>query len=90
MQQAKAGLEAVYLSGWQVAADGNTLRNHVPGPAVARLRLGMLTMVRRINTFAADEPVGARYQPGDAEFVDHFLPIVVDVEAGSVCSTPSN
>ncbi|MDP2108933.1 MAG: isocitrate lyase, partial [Rhodocyclaceae bacterium] len=24
MQQAKAGLEAVYLSGWQVAADGNT------------------------------------------------------------------
>ena len=25
MQQAKAGLEAVYLSGWQVAADGNTL-----------------------------------------------------------------
>ena len=28
MQQAKAGLEAVYLSGWQVAADGNTSESY--------------------------------------------------------------
>jgi isocitrate lyase len=30
MQQAKAGLEAVYLSGWQVAADGNTYETMYP------------------------------------------------------------
>ena len=30
MQQAKAGLEAVYLSGWQVAADGNTSETMYP------------------------------------------------------------
>lgn len=31
LQQAKAGIEAVYLSGWQVAADANGIQ-HVPGP----------------------------------------------------------
>ena len=34
MQQAKAGLEAVYLSGWQVAADGNTSATMCPGPSL--------------------------------------------------------
>ncbi len=56
MQQAKAGLEAVYLSGWQVAADGNTFRNHVPDQSLYAYD-SVPTMVRRINnTFKrADE-----------------------------------
>ena len=36
MQQAKAGLEAVYLSGWQVAADGNTTEAKRPDRAECR------------------------------------------------------
>jgi isocitrate lyase len=40
MQQAKAGLEAVYLSGWQVAADGNTSETMYPDQSLVCLRLG--------------------------------------------------
>ena len=34
MQQVKAGLKAIYLSGWQVAGDANLAGRHVPGPVV--------------------------------------------------------
>ena len=37
MQQAKAGLEAVYLSGWQVAADGNTSETMYPTSRCTRM-----------------------------------------------------
>jgi isocitrate lyase len=56
MQQAKAGLEAVYLSGWQVAADGNTSETMYPDQSLYAYD-SVPTMVRRINnTFKrADE-----------------------------------
>src|SRR5689334_12392270 len=56
MQQAKAGLEAVYLSGWQVAADGNTSETMYPDQSLYAYD-SVPTMVRRINnTFTrADE-----------------------------------
>ena len=56
MQQAKAGLEAVYLSGWQVAADGNTSETMYPDQSLYAYD-SVPTMVRRINnTFQrADE-----------------------------------
>ena len=38
MQQAKAGLEAIYLSGWQVAADGNTSETRYPDQSLCRDR----------------------------------------------------
>ena len=84
MQQAKAGLEAVYLSGWQVAADGNTSETMYPDQSLYAYD-SVPTMVRRINnTFKrADEIQWSRgLNPGDKEFIDYFLPIVADAEAG--------
>ncbi len=84
MQQAKAGLEAVYLSGWQVAADGNTSETMYPDQSLYAYD-SVPTMVRRINnTFKrADEIQWARdINPEDEEFIDYFLPIVADAEAG--------
>ena len=84
MQMAKAGLEAVYLSGWQVAADGNTSETMYPDQSLYAYD-SVPTMVRRINnTFKrADEIQWSRgINPGDKEFIDYFLPIVADAEAG--------
>src|SRR5437868_7426704 len=84
MQQAKAGLEAVYLSGWQVAADGNTSETMYPDQSLYAYD-SVPTMVRRINnTFKrADEIQWSKgVGPGHKEFVDFFLPIVADAEAG--------
>jgi isocitrate lyase len=48
MQQAKAGVEAIYLSGWQVAADGNTSETMYPDQSLYAYD-SVPTMVRRIN-----------------------------------------
>lgn len=84
MQQAKAGLEAVYLSGWQVAADGNTSETMYPDQSLYAYD-SVPTMVRRINnTFKRADEIqwGRGINEGDKEFVDYFLPIVADAEAG--------
>ena len=84
MQQAKAGVEAIYLSGWQVAADGNTSETMYPDQSLYAYD-SVPTMVRRINnTFKrADEIQWSRgIGPGDEGYVDCFLPIVADGEAG--------
>ena len=84
MQQAKAGLEAVYLSGWQVAADGNTSETMYPDQSLYAYD-SVPAMVRRMNnTFKrADEIQWSRgVGPGDKEFIDYFLPVVADAEAG--------
>jgi isocitrate lyase len=84
MQQAKAGIEAIYLSGWQVAADGNTSETMYPDQSLYAYD-SVPAMVRRINnTFRrADEIQWSRgVNPGDSKFIDYFLPIVADAEAG--------
>ncbi|MFK7891437.1 MAG: isocitrate lyase [Granulosicoccus sp.] len=84
LQQAKAGIEAIYLSGWQVAADANTSESMYPDQSLYSYD-SVPAVVRRINnTFKrADEIQTSRgIDPGDAEFVDYFLPIVADAEAG--------
>lgn len=84
MQQAKAGLEAVYLSGWQVAADGNTSETMYPDQSLYAYD-SVPTMVRRINnTFKRADEIqwGRGVNPGDEEYLDYFLPIVADAEAG--------
>ena len=84
MQQAKAGIEAIYLSGWQVAADGNTSETMYPDQSLYAYD-SVPTMVRRINnTFKrADEIQWSRgIEPGDEAYIDYFLPIVADAEAG--------
>jgi len=84
MQQAKAGIEAIYLSGWQVAADGNTSETMYPDQSLYAYD-SVPTMVRRINNAfkRADEIQWQReIEEGDKGYVDYFLPIVADAEAG--------
>ncbi len=86
MQQAKAGLEAVYLSGWQVAADGNTSETMYPDQSLYAYD-SVPVMVRRINnTFQrADQIQWKAIAEGkfkQSEAIDYFLPIVADAEAG--------
>ena len=84
VQQAKAGIEAIYLSGWQVAADGNTSETMYPDQSLYAYD-SVPTMVRRINNAfkRADEIQWSRdIEPGHDDYLDYFLPIVSDAEAG--------
>ena len=84
MQQAKAGIEAIYLSGWQVAADGNTSETMYPDQSLYAYD-SVPTMVRRINNAfkRADEIQWSRdIGPDSPDYTDYFLPIVADAEAG--------
>ena len=84
LQQAKAGLEAVYLSGWQVAADANSASAMYPDQSLYPVD-SVPAVVRRINnTFCrADQIQWAKgIGPGDRGYIDYFLPIVADAEAG--------
>jgi isocitrate lyase len=79
LQQVKAGIQAIYLSGWQVAADGNTSETMYPDQSLYAAN-SVPAMVRRMNnTFKrADEIRWARGETGP----DLFAPIVADAEAG--------
>jgi isocitrate lyase len=84
VQQAKAGVEAIYLSGWQVAADGNTSETMYPDQSLYAYD-SVPAMVRRINNAfkRSDEIQWSRgIGPGDQGYIDYFLPIVADAEAG--------
>jgi isocitrate lyase len=86
MQQAKAGLEAVYLSGWQVAADGNTSETMYPDQSLYAYD-SVPTMVRRINnTFQRADQIQWKNiidgKMSEEDAIDYFLPIVADAEAG--------
>ncbi len=84
MQQAKAGIKAIYLSGWQVAADNNTYMSMYPDQSLYPVNSVPAVVERINNTFKrADEIQCARgIGPGHKDFVDYFLPIVGDAEAG--------
>ncbi len=79
VQQVKAGVKAIYLSGWQVAADGNTSETMYPDQSLYAVD-SVPTMVRRINNAfkRADE---IQWQKGGGK-IDYFAPIVADAEAG--------
>jgi isocitrate lyase len=78
VQMAKAGLEAIYLSGWQVAGDANTAGQVYPDQSLYPANSGP-ELVRRINNalLRADQIAW-----GEGEDADHLLPIVADAEAG--------
>ena len=84
MQQAKAGLKAIYLSGWQVAGDANLAGEMYPDQSLYPVN-SVPSVVERINNalLRSDqiqwmEGVG----PGDADYIDYMLPVVADAEAG--------
>ncbi|MFZ8987153.1 MAG: isocitrate lyase [Steroidobacteraceae bacterium] len=84
MQQVKAGIKAIYLSGWQVAADNNSYLSMYPDQSLYPVN-SVPAVVERINNAfkRADEIQCARgLVPGKAGYVDFFAPIVADAEAG--------
>lgn len=79
MQMAKAGLKAIYLSGWQVAADANKAGQMYPDQSLYPAD-SVPAVVSRINNCLqrADQLHHAEGKDG----IDWFLPIVADAEAG--------
>ncbi|GIX32475.1 MAG: isocitrate lyase [Lysobacterales bacterium] len=79
MQQVKAGLQAIYLSGWQVAADANTACTMYPDQSLYPVD-SVPNVVRRINNalLRADQIHHAEGKNG----IDWLVPIVADAEAG--------
>jgi len=79
MQQVRAGLDAIYLSGWQVAADANTAGAMYPDQSLYPANAGP-ELARRINkTLQRADQV--EVSEGGAQR-DWFVPIVADAEAG--------
>ncbi len=84
MQQVKAGLKAIYLSGWQVAGDANNAGEMYPDQSLYPIN-SVPQVVRRINnTFARADQIqwSEGKNPSDAGYIDYFAPIVADAEAG--------
>ena len=80
VQQVKAGLRAVYLSGWQVAADANLSGNTYPDQSLYPAN-SVPKVVRRINNalLRADQ---IDWAEGKQTVEDYLVPIVADAEAG--------
>ncbi len=79
VQHAKAGLKAIYLSGWQVAAAANTAGQTYPDQSLYPVN-SVPTIVKQINNaFRRADQI--EYSEGKVE-TDYFLPIVADAEAG--------
>lgn len=84
LQQAKAGIEAIYLSGWQVAADANTASSMYPDQSLYPVNSVPEVVARINNTFRRADQIqwANNIEPGQAGYTDYFLPIVADAEAG--------
>jgi isocitrate lyase len=79
LQQVKAGLEAIYLSGWQVAADANNAGEMYPDQSLYPAS-SVPEVVRRINkTFQRADQI-AKLEGDESTY--WFAPIVADAEAG--------
>src|ERR687894_245551 len=84
LQQVKAGLKAIYLSGWQVAADANSAATMYPDQSLYPVD-SVPTVIRRINNALrrADQIATLERLDGKADDQTHYMaPIVADAEAG--------
>ena len=87
VQMAKAGLQAIYLSGWQVAADANVSEHVYPDQSLYPVS-SLPTVVRRINNALrrADQIQWSERLRSEGDVtesaIDYMLPIVADAEAG--------
>jgi isocitrate lyase len=79
VQQVKAGLKAIYLSGWQVAADANLAGQMYPDQSLYPSN-SVPSVVRRINQ--ALQRADQIYHAEGKDDIDWFAPIVADGEAG--------
>ena len=84
MQQVKAGVKAIYLSGWQVAADSNEYSAMYPDQSLYPVDSVPKVVERINNSFTrADEIQWSKgVGPGDKGYIDYHAPIVADAEAG--------
>ena len=79
VQQVEAGLKAVYLSGWQVAADANTAGEMYPDQSLYPVD-SVPNVVKRINNaFQRADQIQSAEGKGK---INYFIPIVADAEAG--------
>jgi len=84
MQQVKAGLKAIYLSGWQVAGDANLAGEMYPDQSLYPIN-SVPSVVKKINnalTRCDQIQWMEGKNPGDEGYTDYFAPIVADAEAG--------
>ena len=84
VQQVKAGLKAIYLSGWQVAADANSAGQMYPDQSLYPVD-SVPSVVRRINRSLerADQiQTMERLDGKGGPALDYFVPIIADAEAG--------
>ncbi len=80
MQQVRAGLQAIYLSGWQVAADANLAGQMYPDQSLYPVN-SVPMVVKRINQ-ALQRADQIEHAEGKPSGVHWFAPIVADAEAG--------
>ncbi len=80
MQQVKAGLQAIYLSGWQVAADANTAGTMYPDQSLYPVN-SVPEVVRRINN-ALRRADQIAHMEGAGDATHWMAPVVADAEAG--------
>src|SRR3954447_14407689 len=83
VQMVKAGLEAIYLSGWQVAADANLSGQTYPDQSLYPANAGP-ALAKRINNalMRADQIAHAEGNADGDDSIDWLVPIVADAEAG--------
>ena len=85
MQQVKAGVPAIYLSGWQVAADANDSLSMYPDQSLYAVS-SVPTVVKRINNALARQDQIQTMEAGSekaaAGEIDWYAPIVADAESG--------
>src|SRR5213595_1523811 len=89
MQQVKAGLKAIYVSGWQVAADANVTGQTYPDQSLYPAN-SVPALVKRINQALqradqiehAENKSDSPSESSSEASIDWFVPIVADAEAG--------
>jgi isocitrate lyase len=79
MQQVKAGLKAIYLSGWQVAADANSAGDMYPDQSLYPVN-SVPMVVKRINSALRRADQIARLEGDNTQY--WMAPIIADAEAG--------
>lgn len=80
VQMAKAGLRAIYLSGWQVAGDNNLAAQTYPDQSLYPANSAPKLVERINNAFIRADQIA--HMEGTEKHIDYFLPIVADCEAG--------
>jgi isocitrate lyase len=83
VQQVRAGVPAIYLSGWQVAADANDSLHMYPDQSLYAVS-SVPTVVKRINNalLRADQIQTMEGKSGKENEIDWLAPIVADAESG--------